>query len=209
MKKSLWSSPWLTRLVFLLCLAPLASLAWRWWTDDLGINRLEFVARYTGSWTLNFLLASLAITPLRRIPGLNPLIRFRRMLGLFAFSYGMLHALHYFALDAQWNWSVIREDLTIRRFFVAGMVALSLMAPLAATSFDKAIRWMGGKNWQRLHRLVYLSAVAAVIHYLWQGKVATDTPQMYAAILGVLLLFRIAFAVSKRIRSRRRIVVVP
>ncbi len=201
MKKNLWASPWLWWLVFLACLAPLAWLAWRWSHNDLGINRIEFVARYTGRWTLRILLASLAITPLRRLPGLSPLIRFRRMIGLFAFFYGSLHALHYFGIDVQWNWQTITEDLTYRRFFIAGALALGLMIPLAATSFDQSIRWLGGKRWQRLHRLVYISAMAAVVHFWWQGKVGTQTPQLYAAILIALLAIRVVFSISKRMRA--------
>lgn len=197
----MWKSPWLPRIVFALCLAPLAVLIWLWQSNALGINALEYVQRYTGRWALRLLLASLAITPLRRIPGLAPLARFRRMLGLFAFFYGALHGWHYFARDAQWNWQVIQEDLTFRRFFIAGAVSLLLMAPLAATSFDRAIRWMGGKRWQLLHRLVYLSVIAAVVHYLWQGKGSFDpTPLVYAGVAFLLLAARVVFAVRKRFR---------
>jgi sulfoxide reductase heme-binding subunit YedZ len=187
----MWKSPWLSRIVFAACSAPMLWLVWRWWNDNLGINSLEFVARYTGRWTLRLLLVTLAITPLRRIPGLSPLVRFRRMIGLFTFFYGVAHGLHYFARDAQWDWARIVEDLTYRRFFIAGAIALLLMAPLAATSSDRAIRWMGGRRWQRLHRLVYLSAVAAVIHYLWQAKGIDLKPLIYAGILGLLLLARV------------------
>lgn len=179
--------------VFLLCLLPLADLAWRWHGNALGINRIETVARFTGNWTLRFLLLSLCITPLRRIRGLSGLIRFRRMIGLFAFFYGTLHGLHYFAVDVQWNMEILREDLTTRRFFIAGMAALVLMAPLAATSFQGAIRWMGGKNWQRLHRLAYLAAIAGVVHFFWQGKAALWTPIYYGIFLGVLLLYRVVY----------------
>ncbi|MEO8026918.1 MAG: hypothetical protein ABI823_10605, partial [Bryobacteraceae bacterium] len=107
MKKNILYSPWLPRILFVICLLPLAWLAWLWWHNDLGINRIEFVARYTGRWTLRLLLATLAITPLRLIPKLGPLLRFRRMLGLFTFFYGCLHALHYFGVDVQWNWGTI------------------------------------------------------------------------------------------------------
>lgn len=200
---SVWKSPWLTRLVFVACLAPLAWLAWKWRHHQLGINAIEFVARYTGRWTLRLLIATLAITPLRRIPGLSPLIRLRRMLGLFTFFYGSLHGLHYFAIDAQWNWQVITEDLTIRRFFIAGAAALALMAPLALTSSDAAIRKLGGKRWQRLHRLIYLSAIAAIIHYIWQGKSASLTPLIYAAIVALLLALRLAL-LSGRLRLNSR-----
>jgi sulfoxide reductase heme-binding subunit YedZ len=203
-RTSMWKSPWLPRLVFVACLAPFLVLAWKWTHNDLGINRLEYVARYTGATTIRLLLITLAITPLRRIPSLSPLIRFRRMLGLFTFSYGLLHAYHYFAIDAQWNTQILYEDFTMRRFFIAGAIALTLMIPLALTSFDRAIRWMGGKNWQRLHRLIYISAIAGVTHYWWQGKVATRTPILYAAILTLLLGIRVVFYLEKRVRRKRR-----
>lgn len=194
---------WLKIVVFLGCLTPALYLAWLWYQDDLGINRLERVARYTGGWALRFLLASLAITPLRRITGWNALIRYRRMLGLYAFAYGLFHGFHYFAFDAQWYAEVIIEDLTLRRFFIAGAIALALMIPLAATSFTAAIRWLGGVRWRQLHRLVYLSAIAAVVHYLWQAKGVDLEPLYYAAVLAILLLARVVFAIQKRWPRRR------
>lgn len=147
---------------------------------------------------MRLLLATLAITPLRRIPGLAGLMKIRRMLGLFTFFYGTLHGLHYFALDIQWDPKIIVEDLTFRRFFIAGVLAWLLMAPLAATSFDRAIRWMGGRRWQKLHRLIYFSAMAGVVHYAWQGKTITYRPIYYGAILLVLLLARVAYASTHR-----------
>jgi sulfoxide reductase heme-binding subunit YedZ len=194
----MWKSRWLWLVVFAACLCPLIWLAWRWQTNQLGINSIEYVARFTGRWTLRLLLATLAITPLRRLPHMAGAIRFRRMFGLFAFFYGTLHGLHYFGRDAQWHVEIIIEDLTFRRFFIAGALSLLLMAPLALTSFNAAVRWMGGKRWQRLHRLVYASAVAAVIHYAWQGKGITFTPIFYGLILLVLLGVRAVLAVRRR-----------
>jgi methionine sulfoxide reductase heme-binding subunit len=194
----IWTSRFAKPVVFLLCLSPLLYLVWRWYANDLGINRLETVARYTGNWTLRILLLSLSITPLRRLPGLGGLLRFRRMIGLFAFFYGCLHALHYFGVDVQWNTEIIWEDITIRRFFIAGMLSLALMAPLAATSFNAAIRWMGARRWQMLHRLAYVSAAAGVIHFFWQGKAALWTPIYYGLFLAALLLFRIGYWVTHR-----------
>lgn len=191
--------PWM---VALLCATPMAWLLWKWAHNDLGINSIEYVARFTGRWALRFLLATLAISPLRRLPGLNSLIRIRRTLGLVAFSYGLFHGIHYFWRDAQWNWQIIAEDLTIRRFFIAGAVALLLMTPLAATSSNAAIRWMGGKRWQLLHRLVYLSAVSAIVHYVWQAKSINLTPLIYAAVLVVLLAIRVILAVKRRMAVR-------
>lgn len=194
----IWNSRYAKPVVFLLCLVPLALLAWRWHANELGINRIETVARYTGNWTLRFLLLSLCITPLRRLPGQSGLIRFRRMIGLFAFFYGILHALHYYGVDVQWDIGIIKEDLTTRRFFIAGMSGLALMVPLAATSFQASIRWMGGKRWQLLHRLAYVSAMAGVVHFFWQGKAALWTPIYYGVFLAVLLLYRLGYWVARR-----------
>jgi sulfoxide reductase heme-binding subunit YedZ len=194
----IWTSRFAKPIVFLLCLSPLLYLAWRWQNNDLGINRIETVARFTGNWTLRILLFSLCITPLRRLPGLGGILRFRRMIGLFAFFYGTLHALHYFGVDVQWNTEIIWEDITVRRFFIAGMLSLALMAPLAATSFNDAVRWMGAKRWQLLHRLAYVSAAAGVIHFFWQGKAALWTPIYYGLFLGALLLFRIGYWATHR-----------
>ncbi|HLJ49392.1 MAG TPA: protein-methionine-sulfoxide reductase heme-binding subunit MsrQ [Bryobacteraceae bacterium] len=194
----IWKSPWYPRAVFVLSLAPLVWLGWRWQHHDLTANRVEFVARFLGIWALRFLLMTLAITPLRRIPGLGGLMRIRRMLGLFTFFYGFLHALHYFALDVQWNLQLINEDLTSRRFFIAGAAAFLLLIPLALTSTDRSIRWMGGRNWRRLHRLVYLSAAIAVVHYIWQGKGLTLSALEYAAVLVLLFVVRLALAAAKR-----------
>lgn len=198
----IWNSRLAKPIVFLLCLLPLANLAWRWLDNDLGINRLETVARYSGNWTLRLLLLSLCITPLRRFPGQSGLIRFRRMIGLFAFTYASLHALHYFGLDVQWNMEIIWEDLTTRRFFIAGILAWALMVPLALTSFNAAIRWIGGKRWQLLHRLAYFSAMAGVVHYFWQGKAALWPPIYYGFFLGCLLLYRAWYWVAHR-KARR------
>ena len=194
----IWNSRFAKPVVFLICLLPLLLLAWRWHGNELGINRIETVARYSGNWTLRFLLLSLCITPLRRLPGLSGLIRFRRMIGLFAFFYGTLHAMHYFGVDVQWNTEIIWEDLTTRRFFIAGILGLALMAPLAATSFNTAVRWMGAKRWQLLHRLAYVSAMAGVVHFFWQGKAALWTPIYYGLFLAVLLLYRIGYWVTHR-----------
>lgn len=196
----IWRSPWYPRLVFLACLVPLAVLAWQWTHHELGVNPIEHNERYLGRCTLRFLLLTLSITPLRRIPGLGGLMRIRRMLGLFTFFYGCIHALYYFAIDAQFTGFVILDDLTHRRFFIYGMLALLLMAPLAATSSDRAVRWMGGKRWQRLHRLVYFSAFFGIVHFTLQNKGIVLTPLYYGAILLILLLIRVVFFVRKKLR---------
>jgi len=186
--------------LFAICLVPFFLLAYRWETHQLGINRAERVARFTGDWTIRFLLISLSITPLRKIRGLSDLIRFRRMLGLFACYYGSLHVLHYFWIDKDWFWPEIWEDFRIRRFFIMGWIAYSLMMPLALTSYSAAIRFLGGKRWQLLHRLAYGSAIAGVVHFYWQGKAALLDPLIYAAIVTVLLGFRLVVFAQRRFR---------
>ena len=190
-------------IVFVLCLVPTAVLSWRFQHHDLGFNPLETVARYTGDWTLRFLIATLMITPLRRVPGLNFLIKFRRMLGLFAFFYGTQHFLHYLAVDKIWDWDEIYGDFTMRRFYIFGLIGWLAMLPLAITSFNAAIRWMGGKRWQMLHRLVYVAGLAGVIHYFMQGKAANPEPLIYCAIMVLLLLYRVGFLIYKAQTTRR------
>jgi methionine sulfoxide reductase heme-binding subunit len=187
---------WVKPVMFVLCLVPLAVLVYRWETNQLGFNRAETVARYTGDWTLRMLLFSLTITPLRRMTGWNDLIRFRRMLGLFAFFYGSLHLFHYLSMDKAWFWPEIWDDLKVRRFFSMGWTAYLLMAPLALTSTAWAIRRMG-KKWVLLHRLAYLSAVAGVVHFYWQGKAALWDPILYGVAVFVLLALRVWFARKK------------
>jgi sulfoxide reductase heme-binding subunit YedZ len=189
--------------VFVLCLVPTAVLSWRFQHHDLGFNPLETVARYTGDWTLRFLIATLLITPLRRIPRLNFLIKFRRMLGLFAFFYGTQHFMHYLAVDKIWDWDEIYGDFTMRRFYIFGLIGWLAMLPLAITSFNAAIRWMGGKRWQMLHRLVYVAGLAGVIHYFMQGKAANPEPLIYCAIMVLLLLYRVGFLIYKARTTRR------
>ncbi len=188
--------------VFVLCLVPTVVLSWRFQHQQLGFNPLETVARYTGDWTLRFLIAALLITPLRRIPGLNFLIKFRRMLGLFAFFYGTQHFLHYLAVDKIWDWEEIYGDFTMRRFYIFGLIGWLAMLPLAITSFNAAIRWMGGKRWQMLHRLVYVAGLAGVIHYFMQGKAANPEPLIYCAIMVLLLLYRVGFLIYKARTTR-------
>ncbi|MEO7145810.1 MAG: protein-methionine-sulfoxide reductase heme-binding subunit MsrQ [Bryobacteraceae bacterium] len=198
----IWRSRWYPRIVFLACLIPLAVFAWQWQHRGFGANPIEYEERYLGRCTLRFLLLTLAITPLRRIHGLGGLMRVRRMLGLYTFFYACLHALTYFAIDAQWMWLVIEDDVVHRNFFRYGMAALTLLVPLAATSSDRAVRWMGGRNWRRLHRLIYLIAALGVVHFALQAKGLVLTPLYYAAILLVLLSVRVVFSVQKWRRKR-------
>ncbi len=177
--------------VFLACLGPLALLSWRGFHSDLGANPLEAITHNTGTCTLVFLLITLSITPLRKITRQYWLIGFRRMLGLFAFFYGTLHLMTYLWFDKSFDVHEIVKDIAKRKFITAGMTAFALMIPLALTSTKWAIRKLGGKRWQSLHRLIYFSAAAGVIHYIWLVKADLKTPLEFAAVLGILLLFRL------------------
>ena len=177
--------------VFVGALLPLAWLVWKAVHNDLGANPVEFVTHATGDTALIFLLSSLAITPLRKLAKFPDLIRFRRMLGLYAFFYASLHLLTFAGLDHHFNWAEIVPDVYKRPFVTAGFSAWLLMVPLALTSTTWSIRKLGGKNWQRLHWLVYLSAIAAVVHYWWLVKKDITEPLKYAVILAVLLGFRV------------------
>lgn len=183
--------------VWLACLLPLARLLGRAWNTfhgvepDLGANPLEFVTLSTGTWTLVFLLTTLAVTPLRRITGWNPLVRFRRLIGLFAFFYGCLHLLTYLWFDKFFAWSEILRDIPKRPFITVGFLAWFLLLLLAATSTSWAIRTMGGRRWNLLHQLIYVAAVAAIVHFTWKVKSDITLPLRYAAVLALLLGFRL------------------
>jgi sulfoxide reductase heme-binding subunit YedZ len=177
-------------LVFLACLAPLAALAWRGFSHELGANPIEFITHATGDWTLRFLLLTLAVTPARRLLKAPALIRYRRMLGLFAFFYGTLHLATYVWLDKFFDVGEMLKDIGKRRFILAGAVALLSMLPLAITSTAGWIRRLGGRNWRLLHRLVYLSAAAGVVHYWWLVKSDIRAPAAYAAVLAALFVVR-------------------
>ncbi len=188
--------------VFLAALGPLARLIWRAYQGTLGANPIEFITRSTGEWVLVFLMATLAITPLRKLLGIPDLIRFRRMLGLFAFFYACLHLMTYVWLDQNFNFRGMIPDVYKRPFITAGFTAFLLMLPLALTSTRGWIRRLGGKRWQGLHRLIYFSALAGVIHFIWLVKRVTVRPQTYAAILGVLMFSRLLLWLVPRLRDR-------
>jgi sulfoxide reductase heme-binding subunit YedZ len=158
---------------------------------DLGINPVETLQHTTGDWTLNFLVFTLAVTPLRKTFKLPELIRFRRMLGLFAFFYATLHFLTYLGPDQSFNFSGMWDDVAKRKFVTVGFTALVLMIPLAATSTAGMIRRLGGKRWQALHRLVYVSAILGVIHYYWLVKSDVRKPLIYGGWVAILLLWRV------------------
>ncbi|HXE56978.1 MAG TPA: protein-methionine-sulfoxide reductase heme-binding subunit MsrQ [Gemmatimonadales bacterium] len=172
-------------------LAPLAWLVHGTLTANLGPEPVDTIQRLTGKPALVLLFATLAVTPLRRITGLGELIRLRRLLGLFAFFYAVLHAASYFVFDQSLSVELIAEDVAEHPWVTVGFLALMTMVPLAATSSAGMIRRLGGKRWQRLHRLVYLSAVAASLHYLWLVKRDVREPLVFLGILGALLGWRV------------------
>ena len=184
--------------VFLMCLMPLVSLIWRGLHNDLTANPIEFITRATGDWTLRLLLVTLAITPLRKMLGLPELIRFRRMLGLFAFFYGCLHFTTYIWLDKFFDLAEMWKDVSKRPYITVGFLGFTLLIPLAVTSTAGWIRRLGGRRWQLLHRAIYVSAMAGVIHYYWLVKSAVIRPLAYGAIVAALLLWRLAGQFRRR-----------
>ena len=186
--------PW----VFVACLVPLVWLVWRGLTGALTANPIEDITHRTGDWALRLLLVTLAITPLRRMLGWSSLASYRRMIGLFAFFYAALHLSTYLVLDFFFAFDLILDDVIERRYVTAGLTAFMLLLPLALTSTTGMIRRLGGGRWRQLHRLVYLAAVAAVVHYLWLVKIDIGPPLVYAAVLAVLLGLRLWFHYAKR-----------
>lgn len=177
-------------LVFAAALSPFFHLAWRAVVGELGVNPIETITLATGRWTLRFLLITLAVTPLRRLSGWHEAIRIRRMLGLFAFFYGTLHFSIYIGIDQFFAWRFILADIAKRPYITVGFAAFVLMIPLALTSTAGWVRRLG-RRWQRLHRLVYVSAIGGVIHFLWKVKADTRDPLLYAAILAALFGIRL------------------
>ncbi|WP_408058676.1 protein-methionine-sulfoxide reductase heme-binding subunit MsrQ [Undibacterium rivi] len=180
-------------IVFILCLLPLARLVGFAMLDQLGANPLEFITRNTGDWTLYFLCATLAVTPIRKIAGWSWLLRLRRMLGLYAFFYASLHFLTFLWFDHFFDLAEMWADVLKRPFITVGFLAFVALLPLALTSTNGMIRRLGGKRWQLLHRLIYLIVPAGVLHYYWMkaGKHDLSQPLMFAVLVGVLLLMRV------------------
>lgn len=205
--------------IFVAALAPVTWLGWAAVTGNLSANPLSDLTNETGLWALRFLCVTLAITPLRRLTGWNAVIRFRRMMGLFAFFYGSLHFLVYVIADrfagldfpdgiAAWSTArnlaaAVGEDIYKRPFITMGFAALMLMVPLAATSTAGMIRRLGGRRWQALHRLVYAAAVAAVVHYWWLVKADISSPLLYAGVVAALLSFRVFWSRLAAGRARQ------
>ena len=188
--------------VWALCLEPLAQLVVLGLTARLGANPIEKITLVTGITTLRLLLLSLAVTPLRQLTGAVWLIRFRRLLGLFAFFYGSLHLTTYVWLDKFFDFREIVHDVLKRPFITMGMLAFVLLVPLAATSTAWSIRKLGGKRWNRLHRLVYISGMAAVVHFWWKVKADHREPALYAAALALLLGYRLWATMKRREPAR-------
>jgi methionine sulfoxide reductase heme-binding subunit len=185
------TSKWTKVVVFAACLVPVGLLIWRAVQGDLTANPIEYVTHRTGDWTLRFIVITLAITPLRKILKMPQLIRFRRMIGLFAFFYGCLHFGTWIGLDKQFDWAEMWKDVYKRPYITVGFSAFVLMIPLAITSTAGMIRRLGGKRWQMLHWLSYFTAVLGVIHYKWLVKSDMRKPLFYMSLVGILLFWRL------------------
>jgi sulfoxide reductase heme-binding subunit YedZ len=194
--------PWLKPGIFIGALVPLAWTATRAWLGLLGADPVAQIENELGLTALVLLMASLASTPLRRVAGWSWPIRIRRELGLFAFFYVCLHVLMYALIDQGLNVLIIIEDVLKRPFITVGFLALVLLIPLAWTSSPESVRQLGFKRWQRLHALVYVAGVLAVIHFIWRVKIDITQPITYASVLGLLLLIRVAFWLRQRQRTR-------
>ncbi|HTY03716.1 MAG TPA: protein-methionine-sulfoxide reductase heme-binding subunit MsrQ [Rhodocyclaceae bacterium] len=196
--------------IFLACLLPAGYYALGMAQDSLGANPIEALTRGLGDWALRLLLVTLTITPLRRLTGQGWLVRLRRMLGLFAFFYACLHFLSYLWLDQFFDWVAIGQDIVKRPFITVGMATFVLLVPLAITSSNVAIRRLGGRRWQSLHRLIYPLSMLAVLHFTWMVKVDIREPMIYGIILAVLLGMRLWWYVMDARRplleQRRRII---
>jgi sulfoxide reductase heme-binding subunit YedZ len=183
---------WVKPVLFALCLIPLGLLVFRGLSGGLGANPIEATNRFLGDWALRFLLIALAVTPFRQITGWNAVGRWRRMLGLFAFAYVVLHFSSYVGLDQFFDWSAIGREIVKRRYITLGMLAVLLLIPLAVTSTDAMVRRLGGRRWRALHRLVYVIAPLGVTHHWMMVKKDITEPAIHAVLLAVLLGWRLA-----------------
>jgi sulfoxide reductase heme-binding subunit YedZ len=196
--------------VWLVCLTPVALLAYRFQTDALGANPIDAITRTLGDWTLRLLLASLALTPIRLVFGVSWPVLLRRLLGLFAFAYAVMHFAVWIAIDHFFEWPELLADIAKKPYITVGVAALLLLLPLAATSTTWAIRRLGGRGWSRLHRLVYVAAILGVLHYLWLAKVGVQGPYWYGLILALLLAVRTwSWAMRRQLRRGSRRGVAP
>lgn len=203
--KDFFSSKFIRRMakpaVFVLCLAPLAWLAWRGATGGLGANPIVAANQYLGDWALRFLLITLAVTPLRGLSGWNGVMRFRRMLGLYAFFYVCLHVSGYIVLDQFFDWPAIWQDIIKRNYITVGMVSFILLIPLAVTSTNTMVKRLGGKRWITLHKLVYVIGVAACFHFYMMRKGVQWEPIIYGAVLLVLLGYRAVVWLKRKTKN--------
>jgi sulfoxide reductase heme-binding subunit YedZ len=199
--RKILSSKWIKLPVFASCLVPLGQLAWRALHNHLTANPIEYITHQTGDWTLIFVVTTLAVTPARKLLRLPELIRFRRMLGLFAFFYGFLHFSTWIGLDKFFDWTEMLHDVRKRPFITAGFTGFTLMVPLAVTSTAGWIRRLGGKRWLALHRLIYVTAIAGVVHYYWLVKSDVRKPLFYGALVALLFGVRIGFWLMARGRK--------
>jgi len=190
--------------VWAVCLGPLVDLIWRAVAGDLGANPIDFVTDRLGDWALRLLLASLAMTPLRIVAGLSWPVQLRRLLGLFAFAYVVMHFSVWILIDHFFAWGQMARDIVKRPYITVGMLALLLLVPLAATSTAAMIRRLGARAWRRLHRLAYVAAALGVLHFLWLAKVGVIDPYYYAAVLTILLGVRAGDALRRLVQRRRR-----
>ena len=189
--------------VFIAALVPLAVMVYDGFTGGLGSNPVEEITHRTGEWGLRFLLLTLTITPLRRLMGINTLVRLRRMLGLYAFFYASLHFTTYVWLDAYFDLAYIVEDVVKRLYITVGFSAFVLLIPLALTSNDAMIRRLGGARWRLLHRLSYVAAIGGVLHFLWLVKADHREPLVYAAYLALVLLLRLPMVAQRLPKVRQ------
>jgi sulfoxide reductase heme-binding subunit YedZ len=188
---SILMSKWFRVAVFVSCLVPLGILVREGLTGGLGPNPVEFIEHATGDWTLRFLAITLAITPVRKMLNMPLLVRYRRMLGLFAFFYGSLHFSTYLVFDQMLSLGGMWQDVMKRRYITVGFTGFVLLVPLAVTSTAGWIRRLGGRRWRRLHQAIYVTALAGVIHYYWLVKSDVRQPLLYAGIIGGLLAWRL------------------
>ncbi|MCY4155600.1 MAG: sulfoxide reductase heme-binding subunit YedZ [Gammaproteobacteria bacterium] len=196
--RSRWSKP----LLFLLCTLPFWALVYNGATNNLTANPIKEITHFTGEWALHFLLITLAITPLRRLTGNNSLIRFRRMLGLFAFFYACLHFCTYLVLDQFFDWHEIVQDVAKRPYITVGFSAFVLLIPLALTSTNKMVQRLG-RNWRRLHSLIYPIAILVICHYLWLVKADILPPLLYGLVLCLLLALRTPWLKPSLLRQKQ------
>ena len=196
---------WIAKpLVWGLCLVPLVWLMWQWWGEALGPNPVDVTNRYLGEWALRFLLIALAVTPFRELLSQPILVRFRRMLGLFAFAYVLLHLISYIVLDQFFDWDEIWRDITKRWYITVGMFGFIIILSLALTSTKGMIKRLGGTNWNRLHKLIYVAAIAGVFHFYMIIRADFREPIIYGIILTILLGYR-GIIKMKKIKRRAKL----